>query len=100
MAQHQLNDPNVDAVCKQPTRALVPEVVPPQVDSSQLLLVPCQAFLSRSWFDAVRQELQRLPGRLNRRLVGSVGAPEDVGIESEFLAAFEDGRQPSSGIKR
>src|SRR6266850_2648737 len=51
--------------------------VPPQVDALQLLAVPGFALLSELWFDAVREHLQRLPGRLNRRLTLAVRAAEN-----------------------
>ena len=38
VSEHELNDPNVDAVSQQTTGAFVSQVVPAEVDSSQLLL--------------------------------------------------------------
>ena len=56
------------------------EVVPPQVDAFQLLSVPRRSFRSDLGSRAVRQELQRFPRRLNRRLVGAGGAAEDESL--------------------
>jgi hypothetical protein len=39
VAEHQLNDPNVDAVRQQSARALVTQVMPTDVDSAQMLLI-------------------------------------------------------------
>lgn len=98
MPEHE-DDANVDTVHQQPTGALVPEVVPPQVDASQLFLVPFHSLLARPRLDAVRQELQRFPGRLNRRLVGSVGAPEDECVGTQRGAPLEDGARNRSNTR-
>ena len=47
MAEHQLNDADVDAIGEEATRAFVPQVVPSQIDLSQLLLVLLDG---RPWF--------------------------------------------------
>jgi hypothetical protein len=38
--EHQLNDPDIDAVGEQPARAFVPQVVPAEVDPLELLTIP------------------------------------------------------------
>jgi hypothetical protein len=46
VAEHQLDDPDVDAIRQQPAGPFVPQVVPAQVDTPHLFLVPLQALLS------------------------------------------------------
>src|SRR6266516_1333897 len=99
MAEHQLNDPDVDAVRVQPAGPLVSEVVPPEVDALQLLPVPFLALLFGPWLDAVGEHLKCFPGRLNRRLVLAVHAPEDERVRSQSRPTFEDRRQPSLRIE-
>ncbi len=40
VAEHQLDDPNVDAVRQEPARAFVSEVVPAEIDPLKLLTIP------------------------------------------------------------
>jgi hypothetical protein len=56
VAEHQLNDSDIDAVGKQPARAFVSEVVPPQIDFPKLLSVPFRAGSGRPRGDTVGQE--------------------------------------------
>src|SRR5258705_9034577 len=51
VAEHQLNDADVDAVREQPAGALVPQVVPSQVDALHLLSVPFRSLLSGPGLD-------------------------------------------------
>ena len=46
VAEHQLNDSDVHAIDQQPTGAFVTQIVPAEVDSPYVLLVPCCSFLS------------------------------------------------------
>jgi hypothetical protein len=55
VAEHQLDDADVDAIRKQPACAFVPEVVPAEVDPLELLTIPRGAFPCWSRLDAVRQ---------------------------------------------
>ena len=75
MAEHQLDDPDVDAVGQQAARAFVPQVVPAKIDPLELLAIPFGAFPRRPRFDAVRKEPQRFPGRLQFGLVLAAGCP-------------------------
>ena len=45
MAEHELNDPNVDAIGEQSASAFMPEVVPAEIDPLKLLAVPRNACL-------------------------------------------------------
>ena len=64
VSEHQLDDADVDAVGEQPAGALVPKVVPVEIDPLELLAVPGRACPGRPRLDAVREQRQRLPGRL------------------------------------
>jgi len=55
VAEHQLNDPNVDAVGQQSARALVTQVVPAEIDAVQMFLIGFDTLLSGLRCDAVRQ---------------------------------------------
>ena len=52
MPEHQLNDPDVDAIRQESTRAFMPEVVPMEIDPLELLAIPLGAFPRRSRHDA------------------------------------------------
>src|ERR1700720_4469807 len=56
VSEHQLNDPDVDAIREESTRAFVPQVVPVEVDSLQLLSVPCCSRACWLRLDAVREK--------------------------------------------
>ena len=43
MSEHQLNDPDVDAIREQSTRAFVAQVVPAEIDPFELLSIPLVA---------------------------------------------------------
>jgi hypothetical protein len=45
VAEHQLDDADVDAVGKQPTGTFVPQVVPAQIDALQMFAVPFGSLL-------------------------------------------------------
>jgi hypothetical protein len=47
VAEHQLDDADVDAVREQPARAFVSQIVPAEIDPSELFTVPCGAFPTR-----------------------------------------------------
>jgi hypothetical protein len=53
VAEHQLDDSDVDAVGQQPAGAFVPEVVPAKIDPLELLAIPRSTFSRRSRSDAV-----------------------------------------------
>ena len=55
MAEHQLDDANVDAVGQQSARAFVPEVMPAEIDPLKLFTIPRGTFPRRSRLDAVGQ---------------------------------------------
>jgi hypothetical protein len=55
VSEHQLNDPDIDAVREQPTRALVAQVVPAEVDLLELFSIPLRSFPSRLRIDDVRE---------------------------------------------
>jgi hypothetical protein len=55
IAEHQLDDPDIDTVCEQATRALVPQVVPAKVDLLELFSIPLRSLSSRLRIDAVRE---------------------------------------------
>jgi hypothetical protein len=79
----------------------VPEIVPAQVDASHLLPVPVDSlFSAESRCDAVRQQLQRFPRRLNRRLVLAVRAAEDECVGCQTRPPFENRRKPSLRVER
>jgi hypothetical protein len=63
VAEHQLNDSNVDAVGVESARALVSQIVLAQVDALQLLAVPIPTFLIAPGFDAVGEQLNASPTR-------------------------------------
>ena len=56
MTEHQLDDPDIDAVGQQPAGAFVPEVVPAEIDVPELLAIPGGAVPRRPRLDAVRQQ--------------------------------------------
>ena len=99
MAQHQLDDADVDAIREEPTRALVPEVVPVQIDFADLFAVPFRSLPSWPRFDAMREQSERLPGRLDVRLIRSVRAAEHVRPTTKLRPPFENRRQPSFGVE-
>ena len=53
VAEHQLDDPNVDAIRQEPARPFVSEVVPTEIDPLKLLTIPRSTLPRRSRFDAV-----------------------------------------------
>jgi hypothetical protein len=53
VSQHQLNDPDVDAVRQQAARAFVTQVVPAQIDALELFSIPLCSLPSRLRIDAV-----------------------------------------------
>jgi hypothetical protein len=55
VSEHQLNDPDVDAIGQQPARAFVTQVVPAEVDPFELLSIPLRSLPSGLWLDAVRE---------------------------------------------
>jgi hypothetical protein len=55
VAEHQLNDADVDTVGQQSAGAFVSEIVPAQVDPLQLLTIPLGTFPRWSWLDAMRE---------------------------------------------
>jgi hypothetical protein len=74
-SQHQLNDPDVDAVREQAAGAFVTQVVPSQVDLLELMPIPLRSLLSGLRFDAVREEPQSFPAGLDVRLVDALALP-------------------------
>jgi hypothetical protein len=68
VSEHQLDDPDVHAIGQEATRAFVPQVVPSQIDLSQLLLVLLDALGSALQRVAVGEELQRFPGEQYQRM--------------------------------
>ena len=62
MSEHQLNDPDVDAVREKPARAFVTQVVPVQIDLSQLLAIDASSGLGALRFVAVCDQQERFPG--------------------------------------
>jgi hypothetical protein len=69
VAEHQLNDPDVDAVSQQPARAFVPQIVPAEVDPLELLPIPFGTLPRWFWLDAVREQAKGFSGGLKLRLV-------------------------------
>ena len=61
--------------------------------------VPFRSLLFRPRLDAVGQELQRFPRRLNGRLVGAVGAAEDVRLGPQGAAPCVPVSQPIDGLE-
>jgi hypothetical protein len=55
VAEHQLDDADVDAVSQQSACTFVPEVVPSEIDPLELLTIPRGTCPGRSRLDAVRQ---------------------------------------------
>ncbi|MEX2270005.1 MAG: hypothetical protein WD690_00950 [Vicinamibacterales bacterium] len=55
MSEHQLNDPEVDAVGQQPAGAFVSEIVPSQIDALQLRTIPLGTLSARSRCDALSE---------------------------------------------
>ncbi len=90
MAEHQLDDPDVDAIRQQPARAFVSEVVPAEIDPLQLLTIPRRTLPRRSRFDAVSQQSTRFPGGLQFRLVLACCRPEHVRVWTECRSTLED----------
>ena len=60
MPEHQLDDADVHAVGQQPARALVAQVVPPEVDALELFPIPGSARAAGLRLVAVGQQLQLL----------------------------------------
>lgn len=87
-------------VGEQAAGPFVTKVVPAQVDVPELFLVPPRALDPQARFEAVREQLQRLPGRLNQRLVGARRMAEHEGVGPERRPAFEHGSDASLGIER
>jgi hypothetical protein len=77
VAEHQLDDADVDAVGEQPASAFVPQVMPAKIDLAKLFLVPYEAFGATPWLVAVRQKPERLPGCLDIRLIRAALGTED-----------------------
>jgi hypothetical protein len=61
VAEHQLNDADVDAVGMQPAGAFVPEVVPAEIDPLELFTIPGGTLPRRSRFDAVTAAFVSVP---------------------------------------
>ena len=61
VAEHQLNDADVDAVGMQPAGAFVPQVVPAEIDPLELLTIPGGTLSRRSRFDVVREIAEAFP---------------------------------------
>lgn len=64
MAEHELNDPDVDAVGKQPAGTFVPQVVPSEIDPLELSpfppsssTTPCSSSRATAW----NRRCRRLP---------------------------------------
>jgi hypothetical protein len=55
VSEHQLNDPDIDAVREQSTRAFVTKIVPPQIDPFELFSIPLRSLTSGLRLDAVRE---------------------------------------------
>lgn len=55
VAEHQLDNADVDAVREQSARALVAQVVLAEIDAFELLSIPLRSLPSRLRFDAVRE---------------------------------------------
>ena len=83
MAEHELDDPDVDTVGQQPACAFMPQVVTAEIDPLELLAISRGAFATGPRLVAVREQLQRFPGGLDVRLVGSRRRPEDECIRSK-----------------
>ena len=80
VAEHQLNDPNVDAISEQSARAFMPEVVPAEIDPLKLLAIPFGAFSAGLWLDAMCKQPECFPGGLDVRLVRASLRFENVRI--------------------
>ena len=100
MTEHQLNDPDIDAVREQAAGALVPEVVPAEIDLPEPFAIPRGPSPRRSRLDAVGEQSQRFPGGLELRLVLARCRPEHVRVRTERRATFEDCGEPSFWIER
>lgn len=59
VSEHQLDNPDIDAVSQEATGAFVPEVVPAEVDLAELLAVPLRAGAGWSRLHAAPEEPQR-----------------------------------------
>jgi len=55
VAEHQLNDPHIDAVCEQATRAFATQIVPAEIDSFEPFSIPLRSLPSGLRFDSVRE---------------------------------------------
>jgi hypothetical protein len=55
VAEHQLDDPDVDAVGSQAARAFVTQVVPAEIDPFEMFSIPLHALSSSFGFDVVRE---------------------------------------------
>jgi hypothetical protein len=55
VAEHQLDDADVDAIREQSTRALVAQIVPAEIDPFELFSIPLRSLPSGPRFDAVRE---------------------------------------------
>ena len=61
MSEHQLDDPDVNAVREKPARAFMTQVVPVQVDLPQLLALDSSSGPGAFRFVAVRDQQERFP---------------------------------------
>ena len=95
VAEHQLDDADVDAIGQQPARAFVPEIVPAEIDSLELLPIPRRTFPRRSRLDAVSQQYKRFPRRADRALVFAGGSTERVRFRTEESAPLQELRKPA-----
>ena len=68
MAEHQLNDANVDSVRKQSRCAFVTEVMPMKVDFPQLFSIPWLTAADSARLDSVSEEPQCVPRGLKTLL--------------------------------
>jgi hypothetical protein len=74
--EHQLDDADVDPVRQQPTGALMPQVMPAEIDPLDLLGIPLRPVPDgRARLDPMGEQSQGFPGRLELRLVGAVADP-------------------------
>ena len=83
MAEHELDRADVHSVAQEPTGALVPEIVPVQVDLSELLAIDTSTGFRALCVVAVRDEKQGLPSGLEAVRVRSCGRAEHERARAE-----------------
>jgi hypothetical protein len=80
--------------------ALVPEVVPAEVDPLELFAVPCGTLAAKLRFVPVREQPERLPRPLDVWLAGATLRAEHERLRPEGRSSLQDCRQSAVRIER